>query len=257
MSEILKRHRVNVVNISVRHAYKDPGSLLAWAREETFAFVLYYKQRTRINARERVAVWTRELINAVIAHDGAYYLPYQPHATPEQFHLAYPNAEKLFANKRQYDPNYRFRNCLWEKYYSTDGTSEVKPERSSVKQSEFHQVYGDTIWRDRFYLFLQNIFHLYPEDRFHAVIMQACNEHEDDAAIYERVQSLLPDIRPAFRDLRYDQAKEHDRRANPGIDRGPELPWLPGDRFNGSLRQVIAKGTGSQRTGLSDQLYSA
>src|SRR5690606_6018985 len=52
MAEILARHRVNAVNVSVRHAFADPGSLLAWARGEVFAFVLYHKQRTRANARE-------------------------------------------------------------------------------------------------------------------------------------------------------------------------------------------------------------
>ena len=106
MAEILQRHRVNVLNVSIRHALADPGSLLAWARGETFAFVLYYKQRTRENARERVAVWTRELIDAVLAVGGTYYLPYQPHATHEQFHRAYPRAKELFALKRKLDPGF-------------------------------------------------------------------------------------------------------------------------------------------------------
>ncbi len=203
MSEILNRYRVNVVNISVRHAYEDPGSLLAWARGETYAFVLYYKQRTSEHAREQVAVWTRELINAVIANDGAYYLPYQPHATDEQFHQAYPNAKQLFANKRKYDPDYRFRNCLWEKYYAEDNSQQDEAKAALVKESEFHQVYDDIVWRDRFYLFLQNIYHLYPEDRFHSLIMQACDEHDQDEAIYQRVQTLLPTITPTLRDLRY------------------------------------------------------
>ncbi len=44
MATIFKRHRVNVLNVSIRHAKKDPGSLLAWAKEESFAFVVYYKQ---------------------------------------------------------------------------------------------------------------------------------------------------------------------------------------------------------------------
>ena len=66
MAEIFQRHRVNVLNVSIRHAMPDPGSLLAWARTETFAFVVYYKQRTRENARQRVAVWTRELIDAAL-----------------------------------------------------------------------------------------------------------------------------------------------------------------------------------------------
>jgi FAD/FMN-containing dehydrogenase len=119
MAEILKRHRVNALNVSVRHAKADPGSLMAWARTETFAFVLYYKQRVRENAKNRVAIWTRELIDAAISVGGAYYLPYQAHATSEQFHAAYPKAKELFAIKRHYDPHFRFRNVLWDKYYET------------------------------------------------------------------------------------------------------------------------------------------
>jgi FAD/FMN-containing dehydrogenase len=118
MAEILQRHRVNALNVSVRHAQQDPGTLLAWARGETFAFVLYYKQRTRDSALNRVAVWTRELIDAAIACGGAYYLPYQPHATDAQFHAAYPRAAELFALKRRLDPMFRFRNVLWDKYYA-------------------------------------------------------------------------------------------------------------------------------------------
>lgn len=118
MAEILQRHRVNALNVSVRHAQEDPGTLLAWSRGETFAFVLYYKQRTRDSAINRVAVWTRELIDAAIACGGAYYLPYQPHATDAQFHAAYPRAAELFALKRRLDPAFRFRNVLWDKYYA-------------------------------------------------------------------------------------------------------------------------------------------
>src|SRR5437762_7865883 len=114
----MQLHRVNVLHFSVRHALPDPGSLLAWAPRESFAFVLYYKQRTRENARDRVAVWTRELIDAVLAAGGSYYLPYQPHATQEQFHRAYPRARELFELKRKLDPDFRLRNVLWDKYYA-------------------------------------------------------------------------------------------------------------------------------------------
>ncbi len=118
MAEILQRHRVNTLNVSVRHAREDRGALMAWARGETFAFVLYYKQRTRDSAKNRVAVWTRELIDAAIGVGGSYYLPYQPHATPEQFHAAYPRARELFALKGRLDPGFRFRNVLWDTYYA-------------------------------------------------------------------------------------------------------------------------------------------
>jgi hypothetical protein len=117
MAEILNRHHANTINISIRHANPDPGTLLAWAREEVFAFVLYYKQGTSPAARREVALWTRELIDAAIAHRGAYYLPYQIWGTDQQFHQAYPRADEFFALKVKVDPTYKFRNKLWDAYY--------------------------------------------------------------------------------------------------------------------------------------------
>lgn len=69
---ILKRFQVNVLNISIRHCYKDHYTTLAWAREEVFCFVLYYKQATSELAQNETAIWTREVINAAIAVRGSY-----------------------------------------------------------------------------------------------------------------------------------------------------------------------------------------
>jgi len=117
MAEIFIRHQVNVINVSIRHAMRDSGSLLAWANEEVFAFVIWYKQKTDAVEKGKVAVWTRELVEAAIKNNGSYYLPYQPHATKSQFLKAYPNAEKLMAFKRKMDPTYKFRNVIWDTYY--------------------------------------------------------------------------------------------------------------------------------------------
>ena len=201
MAEILCRHRVNVLNISVRHAIPDPGTLLAWARGETFAFVLYYKQRTRANAKNRVAVWTRELIDAAINCAGSYYLPYQVHATPEQFHRAYPRARELFALKRRLDPDFRWRNVIWDSYYAPTLAEETVMDASTT--GEFHRVFGDVSYHDGFYRFLQNVYRLYPEDRFHALIKQACAEHETDEAVYRAIQRGLPTIKPMLSELTF------------------------------------------------------
>ncbi|RYZ93934.1 MAG: FAD-binding protein, partial [Sphingobacteriaceae bacterium] len=117
MAEIFMRYHVNVLNVSIRHAKADAGTYLAWAREEVFAFVVYYKQRTNAAAKNAVASWTRELADAVIAVNGAYYLPYQIHPTEEQFHKAYPDAHKLFELKGRLDPGNKFRNTLLDTYY--------------------------------------------------------------------------------------------------------------------------------------------
>jgi hypothetical protein len=117
MRDVLRRNRVNVINVSIRHARPDPGSLLSWARSEVFAFVIYYKQGTDLQSRARVGVWTRELIDAVLSEGGAYYLPYQLHASDAQFLKAYPRAPEFFALKQRLDPTNKFRNKLWDKYY--------------------------------------------------------------------------------------------------------------------------------------------
>ena len=116
MRSILRAHRVNAINVSVRHALADPGTLLAWAPTEVFAFVLYYRQETTPDARREVARWTRELIDAVIQSGGRYYLPYQPAATRVQFNRAYPRAAELFALKQRVDPTHKFTNVLWDLY---------------------------------------------------------------------------------------------------------------------------------------------
>jgi FAD/FMN-containing dehydrogenase/SAM-dependent methyltransferase len=205
MAEILRRHRVNAVNVSVRHALADPGSYLAWARKETFAFVLYHKQRVRDNAKNRVAVWTRELIDAVISEDGAYYLPYQVHATPEQFHRAYPRARELFALKAELDPQFRFRNAIWDTYYAPTLAPMNASDRTPTARpaGEFHTVFNDVGMHDGFYRFLQNVYRIYPEDRFHTLIKEACKAQSTDEAVYRQIQAKLPSIKPFLAELFY------------------------------------------------------
>jgi hypothetical protein len=89
MRKIFKQYGVDVVNVSIRHTMPDHGSFLTWAPEEVFAFVIYYKQGTAEQEKTMVGTWTRELIDAVLSVGGRYYLPYQLHATQEQFHRAY------------------------------------------------------------------------------------------------------------------------------------------------------------------------
>ncbi|NVJ66286.1 MAG: FAD-binding protein [Gammaproteobacteria bacterium] len=199
MRLILQKHKANVVNVSVRHAVADPGTKLAWAREEVFAFVLYHKFRTRDNALERVSVWTRELIQAAIEENGSYYLPYQILGTNQQFKAAYPKHEEFFAIKQKYDPENRFSNQLWEKYYLSDDLN----LQNDITESEFKYIYSNTEGRDDFYKFLQNVFNLYPEDRFQSLIINAMKEHQTDDEIYRYIQTRLPSIKPKLGDLTY------------------------------------------------------
>jgi FAD/FMN-containing dehydrogenase len=117
MADILKARRVNALNVSIRHSPVDTISLLAWAVQDVFAFVLYYKQRSTKAASAEVRAWTRELIDAALENGGRYYLPYRLDATREQFRRAYPEAGEFSALKGRVDPGNRFRNLLWDTYF--------------------------------------------------------------------------------------------------------------------------------------------
>ncbi|XAH24264.1 FAD-binding oxidoreductase [Xylophilus sp. GW821-FHT01B05] len=116
MAHVLQAHGAQVLNVSIRHSPADADGLLAWAREEVFSLVIYYRQGTGAQAQDAVGVWTRALIDAALACGGSYYLPYQLHATRAQFEAAYPQADAFRAVKRELDPQGRLSNTLWDRY---------------------------------------------------------------------------------------------------------------------------------------------
>jgi hypothetical protein len=67
--------------------------------------------------------------------------------------------------------------------------------------SEFKTVFSNTKWSDDFYRFLQVIFHLYPEDKFHHLIATTSKEKNNDEEIYKSVQGNLPKIKPFLSEL--------------------------------------------------------
>ncbi|MEC4717633.1 FAD-binding oxidoreductase [Noviherbaspirillum sp. CPCC 100848] len=116
MQTILRQRDVDALNVSIRHSPADAVGMLPWAKEEVFCFVLYHKQRTHAKARADVGRWTRELIDLALIYEGRYYLPYQLHATSQQFRRAYPEAAELARLKARVDPAGKFSNELWRKY---------------------------------------------------------------------------------------------------------------------------------------------
>jgi FAD/FMN-containing dehydrogenase len=116
MAQVLREHDVEALNVSIRHSPADVDSLLPWAKEEVFSFVLYHKQRTHARVQKAVGVWTRVLIDLVLRCEGRYYLPYQLHATQRQFDQAYPEARALRELKQRVDPKGVFANELWAKH---------------------------------------------------------------------------------------------------------------------------------------------
>lgn len=83
---------------------------------------------------------------------------------------------------------------------STTATAAPTPP---VARSNFHVVYDDVRARDRFFLFLQNVYHLYPESQFHQLIIDATRESRTDQEIYLTLQERLAGIKPFLSEATY------------------------------------------------------
>ncbi len=194
MRDIFQANDVNVLNVSIRHAHKDPGSLLAWAREESFAFVVYYRQGTDKESINEVEKWSKEMIDTVISFNGSYYLPYQIFATAEQFSRAYPRSSEFFKIKDQYDPDNRFTNQLWNHHYLVDNKEQkIKSttkdyyrgeEQTFLTIPEWYLVFNPVEYAD----FLETGNN--PSD---FPFMKSINEYW---ALYDRVTTISKDLYP-------------------------------------------------------------
>src|SRR5690349_6546982 len=69
--------------------------------------------------------------------------------------------------------------------------------------SEFKAVFSDVKWSDNFYRFLQVVFHLYPESKFHQLLVANSKEKSTDEEIYKSVQQGLPGIKPFLSELTF------------------------------------------------------
>jgi FAD/FMN-containing dehydrogenase len=128
--QIIPKHQVDLLNVTVRNIYPDRDTLLRYADREMFGLVMLFHQQRNSSDDEKMQKLTQALIEAALEVGGRYYLPYRLHATPDQFDRAYPQATEFFQLKRRYDPNEVFQNYFYLKYgksiRSTSSTERLK-----------------------------------------------------------------------------------------------------------------------------------
>ncbi len=113
---ILTRHGGDLLNTTVRDVAEDRDTVLRYAREPVIAFVMFFNQERSPQGEVAMQAMTRELVEAALSLGGCYYLPYRLHATPAQFHRAYPEARRFFERKRVHDPGELFQNRFYQTY---------------------------------------------------------------------------------------------------------------------------------------------
>ena len=113
---IVKGNGANLINVTIRIVHKDDITTLNYAKQDMFAYVLYFNQKFNEREGQVLQKTTTDLIDLALDLDGTYYLPYQLFYSKEQLRRAYPRIDEFFAAKKTYDPGEVFTNKFYEKY---------------------------------------------------------------------------------------------------------------------------------------------
>jgi FAD/FMN-containing dehydrogenase len=116
LRDVVQRNRANLLNVTIRTVHQDSVTALPYARQNMFAFVLYFNVKFNQRDNEILRKTTVDLIDVAEQAGGTYYLPYQLFYSKQQLQGAYPEIDQFFAAKKQYDPIGLFTNKLYEKY---------------------------------------------------------------------------------------------------------------------------------------------
>lgn len=113
---IVQQNQANLLNVTIRTVHQDKITALPYAKQDMFALVLYFNVKFNEQENESLRKTTSELIDAALAAEGTFYLPYQLFYSPAQLQKSYPEIDASFAAKAKYDPAGLFTNKFFEKY---------------------------------------------------------------------------------------------------------------------------------------------
>ena len=116
LRETVINNKANLLNVTIRIVSKDTITALPYAKEDRFAFVLYFNQKLNEEDSKILQKTTTDLIDITTNLGGTYYLPYQLYYNKEQLQKAYPEIDDFFEMKTKYDPTGLFTNKFYEKY---------------------------------------------------------------------------------------------------------------------------------------------
>ncbi len=108
--QLLLKHQIKVVNVTVRKVKKDKEALVSYAVSDMYAYTISKQASGEKQMRE----FTEELADYLIQLKGNFYLAYKNYATKEQTLQMYPSLNELFAIKRKYDPSSLFMNSWYQ-----------------------------------------------------------------------------------------------------------------------------------------------
>jgi hypothetical protein len=187
-----KYNTVTLLNMTIRYLRKDETTFLPYAKNESYAFVLYFRLHNLSGADDEVRGIHQKLASVALSMDGTFFVPYRHHYTSEQLETAYPEISEFFMKKENYDPENLFSN-LWytnygKKYRNVQlalRSSEV--DRISVKTAEifetpivserrtdsYKKMVNCPVLRRKFQQFLEEVFNVEEFEALYAIVAKA------------------------------------------------------------------------------------
>lgn len=74
---------------------------------------------------------------------------------------------------------------------------------AGIAPSNFKRIYTTPADREAFKPFLENVFHLYPDDELHRLINVLTSRYDTDGEIYRHLSERLPEVTPRLAAFRY------------------------------------------------------
>lgn len=116
LRNIVIKHKINLLSVTLRYVPKNTESFLSYSRQDSFSIVLYINQKLSDKEKLKAKQWTQELVNLALNYQGTHYLTYQLYPTKEQVKQAYPSIDQFFKKKKQYDKTELFMNKFYNHY---------------------------------------------------------------------------------------------------------------------------------------------
>jgi FAD/FMN-containing dehydrogenase len=116
--DLIPKAKAEFLNVTLRYVAADETPVLAFAPTPRIAAVMSFSQDISPEGETDMLMLTEALIERITAIGGAFYLPYRLHARRDQVAKAYPHVADFVAAKRRYDPALRFRNAMWDTYFT-------------------------------------------------------------------------------------------------------------------------------------------
>lgn len=187
LGPLLRANNVGLLNASVRFVKQHDRSLLSYAKEgDRFAVVLCFNQSLREDEVVKAKKWLREAQHLAVQKGGSYYLPYQHVSSPEDFHKAYPHADKVQQLKEKVDPDNLFASGMYKKYL-------VPPAK---KANYFKVIMQDETTKKEFSGFLNNVLQRVDTDKFYKLLEDVLTYNDSHEEIYKELCRRLPEIMP-------------------------------------------------------------